>query len=309
LHGWVTENRTDGEAIELLCGIDEGAQDWDALVESATWLVGVSDGEERVAAVLRLAEACAQAGRPEDAQVSMEQTLEQNPDSTVVREHLKVLYERMGAWSELAAMTMYDVTQEEDEGERHALLCKAGLLYLRAGNPEAGLPPLEEAVRIRPDDHDTTILLVDTLIADERYPDAGQILERAIESHTRRRSPELAQLQQRMATLAERAGDRTLQMQWLNAAMESDKSNGEITAQLAYLAMELKDYDVATNALRVVTLSREEGPISKAMAFLLQAKIAYEKGETRRALLWARKAKSLDQDLAEADAFLSQLGG
>jgi hypothetical protein len=44
------------------------------------------------------------------------------------------------------------------------------------------------------------------------------------------------------------------------------------------------------------------------MAFLLQAKIAHERGESRRALLWARKARSEDPELTEADDFLQMIG-
>ena len=72
---------------------------------------------------------------------------------------------------------------------------------------------------------------------------------------------------------------------------------------------ELGELDLALNALRAVTLSKsEDGPMSRAEAFLMQAKIAHQKGEGRRALLWARKAKSEDPQLEEAQAFLEQLG-
>ena len=44
------------------------------------------------------------------------------------------------------------------------------------------------------------------------------------------------------------------------------------------------------------------------MAFLLQAKIAYQRGEEKRALLWARKARAEDPALEEAAEFLRELG-
>jgi hypothetical protein len=44
------------------------------------------------------------------------------------------------------------------------------------------------------------------------------------------------------------------------------------------------------------------------MAFLLQAQIAHQRGEARRALLWARKARSEDPELTEAEEFLRQIG-
>ena len=61
-------------------------------------------------------------------------------------------------------------------------------------------------------------------------------------------------------------------------------------------------------ALRAITLSKVDGPMSRAMAFLKQAQISHERGESRRALLWARKARTEDPELQEAVDFLRELG-
>jgi hypothetical protein len=50
-------------------------------------------------------------------------------------------------------------------------------------------------------------------------------------------------------------------------------------------------------------------PITRALAFLKQAQIAVQKGDVQRAQHWARKAKSLDENLTEADEFLAQISG
>ena len=42
--------------------------------------------------------------------------------------------------------------------------------------------------------------------------------------------------------------------------------------------------------------------------FLWQARIAFQRGEARRAILWARKARQEDPNLAEAEVFLRELG-
>jgi hypothetical protein len=62
-------------------------------------------------------------------------------------------------------------------------------------------------------------------------------------------------------------------------------------------------------ALRNITMMEDPGPMSRAMAFLKQAQIAALRGDPRRAQHWARKAKSLDENLLEADAFLAEIGG
>jgi len=73
--------------------------------------------------------------------------------------------------------------------------------------------------------------------------------------------------------------------------------------------MEQGELDTAFKALRVLTVSRRESPMSLAMAFLLQAKIAHRKGEGRQGLMWARKALSEDKDLVEAAEFLKEIEG
>ena len=73
------------------------------------------------------------------------------------------------------------------------------------------------------------------------------------------------------------------------------------------MAIEHASYDVALKALRSLTMMDDPYPITKAMAFLKQAQIAFVRGDARRAQHWARKAKSLDDNLEEADAFLAEL--
>jgi hypothetical protein len=50
-------------------------------------------------------------------------------------------------------------------------------------------------------------------------------------------------------------------------------------------------------------------PITRALAFLKQAEIALIRNDVQRAQHWARKAKSLDENLVEADELLARIGG
>jgi len=304
---WVARAPQDREALLKLRDVDEGAQRWDALAETCERLVQIESGEDQVDAALRLAHACERAGRPDAAIGGLEHVLSIQ-GSVLLRERLRSLYEQAGAHLQLASMLMQDAEATEDIEARFELLRHAGDLFLQAGDAQSAGIALSAAFQLRPDDHPLTVLLVDSHIASGRYADAGQMLEQAIAAHTRRRSPELAELQHRMARLAQAAGDAGLQLEWLKAALDSDKGNGHVAAELAVLAMELGDQDVALNALRVVTLNKTDGPMSRAVAFLLQARIAHQRGEARRALLWARKARSEDPELADAEAFLRELG-
>ncbi len=306
---WVERSPEDREALVRLRGMDEAAQRWDAVAVTCARLVGLEEGGAQIEAALGLADACERAGRAEDARPGLEQAYLAHTEDPRLGTRLRALYEQIGAHRELAAILLQDAQSEEDPATRFELLKHAGrLLAGPDGDPEAALAPLAEAAQLNPEDHEVTVYLADGYMGAGHWEEAGQLLEQAIASHTRRRSPELSMLQHRMARLAAAAGDPSLQMQWLGAALDSDKNNGEVASELAHLAMELGEHDVALNALRAVTLMKSDGPMSRAMAFLLQAKIAHHRGEARRALLWARKAKSEDPELEEASAFLQELG-
>jgi Tfp pilus assembly protein PilF len=112
-----------------------------------------------------------------------------------------------------------------------------------------------------------------------------------------------------MAKIAEAMGDHETRMSWLNTAFETDRTSDAIAAELAEAAYHRNDHDTAMKALRVLSMMDEPVAMTKAMAFLRQAQIAHATGDTRRAGHWARKAKSLDPALDEAQAFLDEIGG
>ena len=74
------------------------------------------------------------------------------------------------------------------------------------------------------------------------------------------------------------------------------------------LSMKLGEHDTALKALRVVTLLKTPCRMTRAMAFLRQAQIAHQQGDGQKALVFARRARAEDAQLAEAGDFLRQLG-
>lgn len=305
---WAAHHQDDVEAFRRLRQLYAAAERFDDALNAMERLVSLEEGEAQADVTMAYVDGCAQAGDWARARGLLEHVCQQQPERRDLRSKLLDLYEHVGAHRELASLLLEDAATEEDPEARYEQIRRAGDMFLQGGDTDSAVVALEQARELNPGDHPGTILLVDAYVATERYADAGQLLEDAINSHTRRRSPELAELQSRMARLAEAAGDRHLQMQWLNAAMDSDKSSPVIAAELAELAMMLGDHDLALQALRVVTLSKVDGPMSRARAFLLQAQIAHQKGEARRALLWARKANQEDPELTEAQDFLRTLG-
>jgi tetratricopeptide (TPR) repeat protein len=308
LAAWLARVPNDVEALRAALALDAAGERWADLVELCNLLVQLEEGDAQVEIALRLDAAAAALAQPELARSGLEHAFFAQPGDERVRERLRALYAAVGADRELAAVLLSDAESATEPAARFESLRRAGMLLVRADDPAGALAPLVAAYDLRPDDHDVTVTLVDAYTATGAHAEAGQLLEMSIAGHGKRRSPELAVLQQRMGRLAGAAGARDTELEWYKVAVDSDKNNGDIAADLAELAMALGDSDTALKALRAITLMKQTGRMSRAVAFLRQAQIAHHKADPRRAVLWARKAKEEDPTLAEADEFLREIG-
>ena len=261
-------------------------------------------------AALLLAGACAQAGYPLDARPVLEQVLAESPGDARIRDHLRRIYEQLGAYRELAGLHLAEARLAVDPADRFAALRRAGSLLLEsAGDGAAAIAPLEAARDLRPRDNEVAMLLADAYIQSGKLQEAADFLDASIQAQKGRRSREVAMMQHRMAHIARAVGDRQNELAWLNAAFESDAQNGEAAAALADVATEFGQLEVAVKALKAITLMKAPKPITRAMAYLRQAMIAQHQGDVRKAAMLAKKAQSEDPHLEEAQAFLAQLSG
>ena len=304
---WLERSATDEEALHLVLEMDIAAERYDGVVAVCARLVTIENGEAQVAAAVRLAEAAEKCGMLQVAQQGLEYVHQIQPDSVQIRDLLRRMYEQAGAWRELAALLLADAEHAPDDDARYQCYRQAAdLLVNRLGDTEAAVVPAQRARELKPDDHETTLLVADVLIASASIREAVELLMPAIEGH-KRRSPELAALQYRMAKAAAATGDRETQLAWLKRAFDVDRKDGMIAAELAQLATELGDYELALKPLRAITLNDSPGPVTRVMALLWEAKIEHARGNKAKAELWAKKALREDPTFAEAEEFLTQL--
>ncbi|MEZ4393591.1 MAG: tetratricopeptide repeat protein [Polyangiales bacterium] len=310
LHEWVQRAPDDVDALRLLADAQAAGERWDEAAATLSRLAEHTDGDARAEATTRLADACERAGRPGDAMPALARVAHERPDDDALQGRLRALYESMGMAREAAALWEADALRQEDEGARFERLRRAGEILLDAASaPAEAARVLAVAHELRPADHDALVLYADALAGADRLEEASQVLNDAINGHRGRRSKELAVLQHRMGRLAYAAGDQAVELAWLNAALDSDMQNGQVASELAEVAMETENYEVAIKALRAVTLMKTPGPLSRAQAFLRQGQIAQRQGDPRKAAFLARKALSEDAELEEAQAFLQSLEG
>jgi lipopolysaccharide biosynthesis regulator YciM len=307
LMSWVSRQPEDREPLYSLLEMDKASGNWSGVLAVCARLVDLETGEAQVRAALELASAAEKAERPGDALEALETAHRAQPDSGDIRDRLRRIYELSGAFDKLAAVLLADGDHATDADVRYAAYRRAAeVLLFSLGNPDAALEPARKARELKPEEHDATVLHVDILTMGGQSDAAIAILEEAIAQH-KRRSPQLATLKQRMARIAAVLGDRDGQLNWLKDAFDVDRKNPEIAAELAQLATEVGDYDLALKPLRAITLMDDPQPITRVMAFLWEAKIEHARGNTAKAELWARKALREDPSYAEAQTFLDQI--
>jgi tetratricopeptide (TPR) repeat protein len=299
----------DIAALIRLRDRDMQEQRFEEAAQSSQRLLELTAGEPRVAAALSLAEAYDKLGQSEAALPWLSRVHAEAPEVMPLRERMRALYERTGEQRELAVLLMGDAEYHTDSAEKLACWQRAAEIFITLGDSESAIEPLQKATEVAPEDDRTRLLLIDIDLSLGRIDTAAEHIEQAMTSHKRRRSPELAQLQQRMARVSAARNDSESQLKWLNTALDTDRKSGEIASELVEAALACGDHETAMKALRTLTMMEDPRPITRAMAFLKQAEIAMDRGDVQRAQHWARKAKSLDESLQEADDLLAKLGG
>ncbi|MDQ3033658.1 MAG: tetratricopeptide repeat protein, partial [Myxococcota bacterium] len=306
---WSDREPSDREALRTLLVIDTVAGRFEDVLRHCARLVEVEEGDAQVEAALALSDAASRLGRPEDSRAGLERTHQDQPSNGRIRDALRAMYEASRAWGELSMILLADAAGATDVDAKFEALRRAGeLLVYEVQDPARALEPLREALTLKEDDADVVVLYADAMIGAGALAEAVELLQNAIGGSRRRRSPALASMQLRMARIAGLSGDQQTQIEWLKVALESDKNSGAVAAELAELAMMLGDDPTAMNALKVVTLQKTPGPMSKAIAFLRQAQIAHRAGDQQKAVLWARRARIEDGELSEAEEFLRGIG-
>jgi tetratricopeptide (TPR) repeat protein len=309
LVGWIERDPRDADPLIQLCDLDESIGHWDGVAAAATRLAYVTEGQAQLTAALRAAAASTQAGRPAEAVPVLELVHQHQPGAQVVRDKLREVYEAAGEYRLLAGVLVADADHGDDAAARYANYKRAAELYLyHLEDAPAAQAPAQRALELLPDDHAALMLNVDVLIHSGQLEDAGRALETAIGAQ-KKRTPELAVLQQRMGKVSAALGDRDGQLGWLKKAFDVDRKNAEVAAELAQLATEIGDYELALKPLRAITLMDNPAPVTRPMALLWEAKIEHARGNRAKAELWAKKALREDPAFSDAQQFLDELGG
>ena len=122
-----------------------------------------------------------------------------------------------------------------------------------------------------------------------------------------RRAREFAPLHWRLGLVARAMGDANGELRALVQSLECDAQSGQVCSDVAVRAMEVGQLDLASRALRAVTLLKAPGPMSKALAYQYMGEIARVQGDSKRALTLVKRALVEDPTLEGAKALVQAI--
>ena len=310
LADWCYRHPEDSESLRSLVARDLAEGRWDAVVESAFRLIEAETGERQISAAELLVEASERLDQPAPAIAGLESALRQQGDNAWLFEKLIALYEKVGDRRKQAALLSWAAERSTDPEVRFRCLRQAAEILLREKDLERASAALQQAVAIKPTDRELSWLLADVCMAGGRLAEAEEILQTHMKKAARDlSSTELSSLQHRMAQLAAARGDQTGRFEWLRRAFETNRKDGVVAAELADLAEETNDIDLAVKALRAVTLAPAgNARLTPAMAYLRQARIAQRTGDRPKAVIFAKRALQEDPRLLDAAEMLREMG-
>ena len=298
----------DRDALRTLAGLESTLELWDAASAALRRLVGLEEGEAAVEVALSLADACERAGRSSDARAALERARASAPQHQGVRTRLERLYEQTGAWHELADLVLEGATAAGDVPTRFALLVRTGLILLeQAGDPEAAITVMEQAKALRPGEADCLGPLAEAYTLAGRGQDAIVLLDSVLAPTKGKRARELAPLYWRQSRVLQNLGDAPGEQRALVMALECDSQNGEVCAAVAMRAIETEQLDLATRALRAVTMLKTTSPMPKGLAYQYMGEIAIKQNDVKRALTLLKRACVEDPTLETAKELLQSI--
>jgi len=305
----VARGAADAETVRVSWELAEADEDMDnAFAAAQHYLRLVEGGEAQIAAAGQLVALATRIDKTQAAAAAIESALAAHPDQTALIDLLAPLYEQTGELGKLAGLLLDQANSNADEAQRFEQLRRAGAFAIQAQDASLAIMALNEAMVIRSNDEEAALLLSDAYVLTGAFEEATALITPLIAARKGKASPALAAMYVRLAHIAGLANDRSGQLAALGHALDADKKNGDLAAEVADRAEEAGDDELSLKALRLIVAHASPGPIGMPEAFLRQARIAARRGETERAVMFARRAShdapKGDPIQLEARAFL-----
>jgi tetratricopeptide (TPR) repeat protein len=292
--------------------------------EAAKMLERLLEGEqgaEAVATSLRLADLYGALKDVAALRRALERGLQADERAAEVRDRLRSLYEKEGAWTELADLVRGDAEAASETNERVRLFRRAAEIHQsKRHDPAAAADLLVKASELAPGDRDLLLLLCDAYSASGRGRQAADALQKIVESYGGRRSKDLATIHHRLAKAYSAEGDKDKALAELDIAFKIDPGSIGVLRDLGVLSLELSSaatddkvkeghLDRAQKTFRALLLQKldDSSPISKAEVFYYLADISHRQGDDKKAQQMLERALDNDKNHAPSKELLGKL--
>lgn len=299
-------DENDRDALRAMAKLDISMEDWRAGAMTLRRLVTIEAPEHLADTALLLVDLSTRAGAPHFARAGLERASAAFPDDDRVQTALAALYERIGATAELMALELGRAQREPDPAQRFERLHRLGAVLLPSDVQRAATV-LQAAYALRPGDVECGAQFAEALRLGDRQDEAVAVLQAIVASHHGRRSNKLAVVYYGLAQIERARGDRAAELAALATALEMDAQDGMVACDLAGAALAAGQLDLATKALRAVTMLKTPAGMSRALAYQHLGEIARAQGDTKRAAVFLKRAVDEDPALETARALLTEL--
>jgi Flp pilus assembly protein TadD len=278
-------------SYEALARIHTAREAWPDAARALAWLTAHASGETRTERTMRLSEAYEAMGERSLARACLEQALAKagtaNPGP--MTERLMALYRDDASWGPLAELLAAEGHRSRDA--KTAFLCEAAdLFWSRLSDPERAARLFAEAIAADPSDPALRRRHADVLEALGRWDEAAETLRSQIDSYGDARSRERALAHQRRARALVRAGRPSEALGDLRLAAEMAAGDASILQDLARVALDRGEVELAESTYRVLLLALHQKPKGaepdapdRARVFLDLGEIAARAGDAARA--------------------------
>jgi tetratricopeptide (TPR) repeat protein len=280
-------------SFEALARLHAARAEWKDAADALEWLTAHAQRGEPLLRALKLADAFEALGDRSRARASLERVL---PSATgpnrgaEVRKRLIALYRIDGAYEPLARMLAEEALHVVELPQKLALVREACEVFQsKLGTPERATSLLKVAVSWAPHDEGLRRWLVDALESLGRWEEVSAILREQVEGFGEQRCRDRALVHQRLARALVRASRTAEALAELRAAADMLPGNGAILYDLARVALDTGQVDLAEAtyrallfALRRPTADADAGEPGRADVLLDLAEIALRKGESER---------------------------
>ncbi|MFH2009644.1 MAG: tetratricopeptide repeat protein [bacterium] len=303
-------------ALTGLARLHERNKDWEKCREVLTQAAGLNPtGRDAAELFFRMGRVEDELKHPEDAQANYAKAVEFDPTHEEALTALEVAARSAQDWMEVARLVHIKATNAPDAQAQLGFLCELGTLYSeKLDHPEGGLPFLEQALQIAPDDAQVLKPLADLYYAAGRLDDAEPLYLGLIESTSkaRKRSKELAPYHYKLGCVAEARGDAEGAAKQYDTAYRIDTTYTPVVLAIGKLAMAEQDWDKARRIYRAMLLQNIDEAatgISKADVYYSLGLIHEQLNEGKKAVNMFERGLEINPDHAELQAALARVNG